>query len=224
MSSALASSRGRLDSGKRQQTAASNRLLDRRSAQLREGGLGWRSVDQGHRALLAEIRHRLQVVRDDPSVTNADGSNYWGPYVTRAINAREHDGPALVRYIKDVLRKTGESEGWSALLEADRLDISFEDMVLNAADPIRGLFSDEDRQIAAQSLGEQQGEIERRREAAESAEVERDHRIVAEVASKWQAAGKTWTADMEAQMLAERAQRRRSADEGGRSRAGRSDA
>jgi hypothetical protein len=117
-----------------------------------------------------------------------------------------------VRYIKDVLRKTGESEGWSALLEGDRLDISFEDMVLNAVDPIRGLFSDEDRRIAAQSLGEQQGEVEHRREAAESAEVERDRRIVAEVASKRQAAGKPWTAEMEAQMLAERAERRRRAD------------
>ena len=110
-------------------------------------------MDQAHRALLEELRHRLQTAKDDPNVTNADGSNYWGPYVTRAVNDRENDGPALVHYIKNVLRKTGESEGWSALLEADRLDISFEDMVLNAADPIRRLFSDEDRQIAAQSLG-----------------------------------------------------------------------
>lgn len=169
-------------------------------------------MDQAHRALLAEIRHRLQVVRDDRNVTNADGSNYWGPYVTRAINDREHDGPALVQYIKDVLRKTGESEGWSALLEADRLDTSFEDMVLNTAEPIRGLFSDEDRRIAAQSLGEQQDEIAHRREVAESAEVDRDRRIVAEVASKRQAAGKPWTADMEAQMLTDRAERRQSAD------------
>jgi hypothetical protein len=175
-------------------------------------GLRWRTVDQAHKALLAEIRHRLQLVRDDRNIMNADGSNYWGPYVTRAIDDREHDGPALVRYIKDVLRKTGQSEGWSALLEADRLDASFEDMVLNTAEPIRGLFSDEDRRIAAQSLGEQQGEIARRREAAESAEVDRDRRIVAEVASKRQAAGKPWTTDIEAEMLADRAERRQSTD------------
>ena len=50
---------------------------------------------------------------------------------------------------KNVLRKSGESEGWNALLEADRLDISFEDMVLNAGEPIRDLFNDEDREIAA---------------------------------------------------------------------------
>jgi hypothetical protein len=162
--------------------------------------------------LLEEIRHRLQTAKDDPKVTNADGSNYWGPYVTRAVNDRENDGPALVHYIKGVLRKSGESEGWSALLEAGRLDISFEDMVLNAADPIRGLFSDEDRQIAAQSLGQQQGEIARRREATESAEVESDRRIVAQVATKRQAAGKPWTAEIKAQMLDDMAQRRRSAD------------
>src|SRR4051812_13934640 len=71
-------------------------------------------VDLAHKALLAEIRRRLEAARDDPKVTNSDGSNYWGPYVTRAINEREHDGPALVRYIKGVLRKSGESEGWNA--------------------------------------------------------------------------------------------------------------
>jgi hypothetical protein len=45
-----------------------------------------------HKALLAEIRRRLDAAREDPNVTNADGSNYWGPYVTRAVDKREHDG------------------------------------------------------------------------------------------------------------------------------------
>ena len=57
-----------------------------------------------------------------------------------------------MRYIKDVLRTSGASEGWNSLLEAGRLDISFEDMVLNAVEPIRCLFTDEDRRIAEQSL------------------------------------------------------------------------
>jgi hypothetical protein len=171
--------------------------------------LGLQSVDEAHRALLVGIRRRLEAARDDPNVTNADGSNYWGPYVTRAINQREHDGPALVRYIKNVLRKSDESEGWSALLEAHRLDISFEDMVLNANEPIRGLFTDEDRRIAARSLGEQQREIERRREATEAADLERDRQIVAEVAARRRAAGQPWTPEMEMRMLAERAERRR---------------
>jgi hypothetical protein len=179
--------------------------------QGRRPGVGWQSVDEAHRALLAEIRHRVEAARDDPHVTNADGSNWWGPYVTRAIDRREHDGPALVRYIKDVLRKSGVSEGWNALLEAGRLDISFEDMVLNAGEPIRGLSTDEDRTIAARSLGNQQGEIERRGEATEVAEVQRDHQIVGEVAARRRAVGKPWTAEMEAGMLAERAERRRSA-------------
>jgi hypothetical protein len=151
-------------------------------------------------------------MRDDPNITNTDGSNYWGPRITKAVKDREDDGPALVKYVKGVLRKTGESEGWNALLEAHRLDLSFEDMVLNADEPIRELFTEEDRRLAAQILGDQQGEIERRCEAAESIEIERDRRIVAEVASKREEAGKPWTAEMEAQMLAERAERRRSAD------------
>src|SRR5688500_13390143 len=109
-------------------------------------------MNEAHKALLAEIRRRLAEARDDPNVTNSDGSNYWGPYVTRAVDQRAHDGPALVQYIKGVLRKSGESEGWNSLLEAGRLDISFEDMVLRAVEPIRGLFSDEDRRIAELSL------------------------------------------------------------------------
>jgi hypothetical protein len=160
-------------------------------------------------ALLAEIRRRLEAARDDPNVTNADGSNYWGPYVTRAIDQRAHDGPALVQYIKTVLRKTGESQGWSALLEGDRLDISFEEMVANADEPIRGLFTDEDREIARQSLGEQQDVLSQRREAEEAVELERDRRIVAAVAAKRVADGKLWSPELEAQMLADRAERRR---------------
>jgi len=128
------------------------------------------------RRCLPEIRRRLERARDDPNVTNADGSNYWGPYVTRAIDQREADGPALVRYIKDVLRKSGESQGWNSLLEGQRLDLSFEDMVANAVEPIRGLFDDEDREIAARSIGGQQTELARRREAVEAEEVERDRR------------------------------------------------
>jgi hypothetical protein len=105
-------------------------------------------LHDAHRALLAEVRRRLDDAGDDPNVRNADGSNYWGPYVTRAVTKRENDGPALVQYIKSFLRKSGESEGCNALLEADRLDLSFEDMVLNADEPIRDLFSDDDRRIA----------------------------------------------------------------------------
>src|SRR4051794_34340937 len=97
-------------------------------------------VEPAHEALLAEIRRRLRATRDDPNVTNDDGSNYWGPRVTEAINRREHDGPALAQYIKGVLRRRASgSQGWSALQRGDRLDISFEDMVLNASEPIRSL-------------------------------------------------------------------------------------
>jgi len=129
-------------------------------------------MEPAYQALLAEIRRRLAEARDDPNVTNVDGSNYWGPYVTRAIDDREGDGPALVKYIKDVLRKSGESQGWSALLEGDRLDVSFEDMVLNAVEPIRSLFNNEDREIAGRSLGDQRAELEQCSEEKEAVEVE----------------------------------------------------
>lgn len=167
-------------------------------------------MDAAHAALKDEIYRRLEATRDDPRITNTDGSNYWGPRITKAIKDREQDGPALVHYVRGVLRKSGDSEGWNALLEANRLDLSFEDMVANAAEPIRGLFSDEDREIAARSLGDLHREIDRRRADAEAAEVERDRRVVAEVARRREAAGKPWTVEMEERMLAERAGRRRS--------------
>ena len=141
-------------------------------------------MDASHQALLTKRRRRLKETADDKAVMNTDGSNYWGPYVTRAIKDREDDGPALVAYIKSVLRKSGDSEGWNALLEAGRLDLSFEDMVLNASDPVRGLFSDEDREIATRLLGEQRAEIERRWEADEAVAVDHDREIVALVAEK----------------------------------------
>jgi hypothetical protein len=43
-----------------------------------------RSMEEAYKALLDEIRRRLQATKDDPNVRNTDGSNYWGPYVTRA--------------------------------------------------------------------------------------------------------------------------------------------
>jgi hypothetical protein len=166
-------------------------------------------VDEAHRALRDEIMRRLDEVRDDPSITNTDGSNYWGPRITRAVKDREDDGPALVKYVKGVLRKTGESEGWNALFEADRLDLSFEDMVLNAHEPIRGLFADDDRRLAAEILGEQRSEIDQRRDVREAEALKHDHRVIADVRGRREAAGKLWTPEIEAEMLARLAERRR---------------
>ena len=166
-------------------------------------------MDRAHQALLTEIRRRLDETREDRKITNVGGSNYWGPYVTRAINEREDDGPALVGYIQDVLRKANDSQGWNALLEADRLDISFEDMVANAAEPIRGLFTDEDREIAARSLGEQSAEIARRREQVEATELKRDHQVLADMDDRRAGQGKAKLSESQREgVLAERAARR----------------
>jgi Domain of unknown function (DUF3883) len=107
-----------------------------------------------HKALLDEVRRRIELASDDPAVLNRDGKTSWrGPRVRRAVEARTDDGPALVEYIRGVLRKR-QSEGWNALREADRLQYSFEDMVANPPDPqIAGLFNDEDRELAMRLLG-----------------------------------------------------------------------
>lgn len=110
-------------------------------------------LDPAHKALLEEVRHRIKQASDDPNVLNSDGRKSWrGPRVRMAVDNRADDGPALIRYIKGVLRKR-QSEGWNALLEADRLQYSFEDIVANPPDPrIAGLFSDEDRELATRLL------------------------------------------------------------------------
>ena len=90
----------------------------------------------------------------------------------RAVEKRADDGPALVPYIRGVLRKRGRSEGWNALLEADRLQYSFEDMVANPPDPrIAGLFSDEDRELATRLLRRKPGSA-RPNETVESDDTE----------------------------------------------------
>jgi hypothetical protein len=110
-------------------------------------------LDARHKALLDEVRRRIELASDDPTVLNRDGRTSWrGPRVRRAVERRADDGPALVKYIRSVLRKR-QSEGWNALREADRLQYSFEDMVANTPDPrIAALFDDEDRDLAMRLL------------------------------------------------------------------------
>ncbi len=169
-------------------------------------------VDQAHQALLTEIRRRLDEAREDRKITNVGGSNYWGPYITRAVNDREDDGPALVEYIKAMLRKAGDAKAWNALLEADRLDISFEAMVVDAAEPIRGLFTDEDREIAAKALGDQSAEVARRREKTDAVDLKRDHQVLSDMDDRRAGQGKAKLSEAQrAGVLAERAARRKRA-------------
>ena len=53
-------------------------------------------MDDAHRALRDEIFRRLEATRDDRNVTNTDGSNFWGPRITKAVKDRDDDGPALI--------------------------------------------------------------------------------------------------------------------------------
>jgi hypothetical protein len=63
-------------------------------------------LDPAHRALLEEVRRRIELASDDPKVLNSDGRTSWrGPRVRMAVENRADDGLALVKYIRGVLRK-----------------------------------------------------------------------------------------------------------------------
>lgn len=162
-------------------------------------------MDDAHSALLEEIRARLGAAVDAPEVRNKNGTNYSAPRVSRAIEGRADDGPALVKYVKGAIRK---SEAWNALKEADRLDLSFEHLVVNADEPVRSLFSDEDRQVAEQALSERTAEIGLKRDEAEAAAVAQDRRIVAKMGELSRRDGKPWTPEMEEKALARMASQR----------------
>jgi hypothetical protein len=125
-------------------------------------------LDPAHKALLAEVRHRIKEASDDPDVLNSDGRTSWrGQRVRMAVDNRANDGPALVKYVRSVLRKRGQSEGWNALVEADRLQYSFDYMVANPPGPlIAGLFTDEDRELANRLLS-RKAVIDQRHDAPE---------------------------------------------------------
>jgi hypothetical protein len=81
-----------------------------------------------------------------------------------------------------VLRKTGPSEGWNALLEADGLDLSVERMVLDEDAVWAPPFTDEDRALARSLLDDQRAELTSRAEREEAAQIENDRQIVTRVA------------------------------------------
>lgn len=166
-------------------------------------------MEDSHKALLSEIRERLDAAAEAPEVKNKNGTNYRAPRVTRAIDDREDDGPALVKYVKGAIRKT---EAWNALMEGNRLDLSFEHLVMNAEEPVRSLFSDEDRQVAEEVFTSRTAEIGRKLDESEAVAVAQDRRIATIMGEKQRERGKPWTPEMEEKALARMAAERRGAN------------
>ena len=160
-------------------------------------------------ALLVELRRLVVEIKEDENITNADGTtNYVAPRFSQAVERHADDGDRLVANVKRVLRKKGPSEGWNALGEADRLDLSVEWMVLKEDAPWAPLFTDEDRDLAREVLAGQKTTIHDRKEAAEADSLDEDRRIVGMVAASRRAKGAAWTPEIEATMLADRAAKR----------------
>ncbi len=83
--------------------------------------------------------------RQRPDGTFARG--YWASYFLRGV--RNHGGPD---YARQLLRKTGTSDGFERLKEEGRLDLSVEALVLRPEYSL--LFNDDERRIAAHRLAE----------------------------------------------------------------------
>jgi hypothetical protein len=83
--------------------------------------------------------------RRRPDGTFARG--YWASYFLRGV--RNHGGP---EYARQLLRKTGTSEGFQRLSDEGRLDLTAEALVLRSA--YLTMFTEDERRIAADRLAE----------------------------------------------------------------------
>jgi hypothetical protein len=78
-------------------------------------------------------------------------TGYWASYFLRAV--KRHGGVAAARRM---LGKKGLSKGLTTLREKGRLDLAMETLVLRPE--YRGLFTDEERAIAARRLDQVESE------------------------------------------------------------------
>jgi len=164
-------------------------------------------VNSAQKALLARLR---EIVEETPKsgALNAGNRPLHVSGFARALEGRADDGAALVKYARAKVYQAPMAS-YTALIKAQRPDLTVEGVVADADAEWASEFTDEDRAAARQRLGEMIETHRKAQEGAEAAAVAHDRKIVARVSASRIAKGMPGlTPEQDATMLKERAARR----------------
>ena len=164
-------------------------------------------MNPAQNALLVRLREIVEETPNSGALT-AGGRPLHVSAFARAVEARAEDGPALVHYARAKVRQAPMAS-YSALIEAQRPDLTVEAVVADADAEWATEFTDEDRAAAGHRLGDMIETYRKAREAVEATAVAHDRKIVARVSASRVAKGKpALTPEQDSTMLKERSARR----------------
>jgi hypothetical protein len=145
-------------------------------------------VNDAQKALLDRLR---EIVEETPKsgALNAAKRPLHVTQFAQAVERRAEDGDALAKYARAKVHEP-PTGSYSALIRAERSDLTVEAVVADADAEWASEFSDADRSAARQRLGTMIEAHQQTRDAEEAAAVEQDRRIVDQVSASRLAKGK----------------------------------
>ena len=164
-------------------------------------------MNASQKALLVRLRDLI----DETPKSGALNAGKKPLHVTRfaqAVERRAENGAALVEYVRAKIHEPA-TDGYNALIEAGRSDLTVEAVVAKADAAWASEFTADDRVAARERLGSMLEADQAKREAAEVEAVAKDRRILAIVNRRRVAEGKPELApQQESEVLARRAAER----------------
>jgi hypothetical protein len=145
-------------------------------------------MNDAQSALLDRLR---EIVAETPTsgALNAANQPVRALPFAKAIERRAEDGDALAKFARAKVH-SAPTGSYSSLVKAERADLTVEALVADAEADWASEFSDADRSAARERLGTVMAAHRHARDAAESAAVRHDRRIVAQVSARRLAKGK----------------------------------
>jgi len=164
-------------------------------------------VNRAQKALLVLFREILEEMPEAGALNAGDRPLHVSGFA-RALEGRAEDGPALVKYVRAKVYQAPMAS-YTALIKAQRPDLTVEGVVADADAEWATEFTDEDRAAARHRLGEMIETHRKAQEGAEAAAVAHDRKIIARVTASRIAKGMPGlTPEQDATMLRERSARR----------------